>query len=143
LIRTSPSRPTVQGHIDLLVTPEELRILSQCANEAMSSVSKRASNQALIASVRDIEHLTDYLLTIFDGILPKNADRELCEDNDNYSDEIHAPLAISDIVLLKKCMEEALVVIDDWEFGSRLGVEKSVVAEMQGDIVQVLASIKS
>ncbi|XAZ31310.1 hypothetical protein AAHB34_20430 [Paenarthrobacter ureafaciens] len=40
-------------------------------------------------------------------------------------------------------MEEALVVIDDWEFGSRLGVEKSVVAEMQGDIVQVLASIKS
>lgn len=90
--------------------------------------------------MREIEHLTDYLLSIYDGILPKNAEHELNEDGDNYSDDIHVTLVLNDIVLLKNCIEEALLVIDDWEFGSRIGVEKTVVTEMRGDLVQILAS---
>ncbi|MFF2841666.1 hypothetical protein [Paenarthrobacter sp. NPDC057981] len=140
MIRTSLSRPTVQGPISLLVTPEELRILSQCANEAMSVVAKKASKQGLVAPVREIENLTDYLLSIYDGILMGNTDLELYEDGNSYSYDIHVALVLNDIVLLKKCIEEALAVIDDWEFGSRIGVEKTVVTELRDDLVQILAS---
>ncbi|MEV7607814.1 hypothetical protein AB0N65_20470 [Paenarthrobacter sp. NPDC089322] len=122
------------------MTPEELRILSQCANEAISTVAKNASKQALIAPVREIESLTDYLLSIYDGIRPSNADRELYEDDDNYSGDIDLTLVLNELMLLEKCAGEALRVIDDWEFGSRVGVEKAVVAELRGDLVQILAS---